>query len=164
MKKHILSFIIAVIFICVNVNAQDYGTGIGVRGGLWSGLTVKHFVKETMAIEGILSYGYRGYQITGLFEVHGKAFEPEGLYFYYGGGVHFGTYSGRGYYNWWATNYVSNMVALGIDGILGLEYQIPTTPLVGGIDIKPYIQARFPGNSFFPRNYFDTAISLRYTF
>lgn len=37
------------------VSAQDYNTAIGFRGGPYLGLTVKHFVGEKAAVEGLFS-------------------------------------------------------------------------------------------------------------
>lgn len=52
------SLIVALILLTGTVNAEDYGTGIGLRlGGLSSGISVKGFVNSTSAIEGIASFG-----------------------------------------------------------------------------------------------------------
>jgi len=48
--------------------AQDYKTGIGLRGDYFNGLTVKHFIASKAAIEGILSSRWQGFQVTGLYE------------------------------------------------------------------------------------------------
>src|SRR5688500_10593467 len=78
---------------------QDYKTGIGVRlGGLTSGLTVKHFVNPTSAIEGILGFGYRSFLITGLYEKHNNISTAPGLKWFYGLGAHIGFFRYGGYY------------------------------------------------------------------
>jgi hypothetical protein len=54
MKKLILALTVA-LFILAPAKAQDYKTGIGVRGGLYNGLTIKHFLGSKTAVEGLLS-------------------------------------------------------------------------------------------------------------
>ena len=56
--------------------AQDYKTGIGIRGGTQNGLTVKHFFSEHSAIEGIVSTRWEGFYVIGLYEWHGPYFSP----------------------------------------------------------------------------------------
>ncbi len=132
MKK--IFFILFFILSCVgSIFSQDYKTGIGLRGGWTSGITAKHFIKEGKAIEGILSSGYmyRGWQITGLYEIHKPAFakdDVEGLFWLYGGGAHFG----GGY------RYDHNYVSIGVDLIFGIEYKIPDIPFTVGADVKPF--------------------------
>ena len=75
-------------------NAQDYTTGIGLRGGLYNGVTFKHFLGEKNAFEGILTSRWLGYKITGLYEIHNQAFHADGLKFYYGIGGHIGVWNG----------------------------------------------------------------------
>jgi hypothetical protein len=126
--------------------SSTYNTGIGLRGGLASGLTVKHFIREGAALEGIISPAYKGsFIITGLYEIHAPAFSVSGLQWYYGAGAHIGFYPGG--------------VPIGIDGILGIEYKIFEIPFVVGLDIKPAIHL-----NYFSASYFDGALSLRYAF
>ena len=70
--------------------AQDYTTGIGIRGGYFNGLTVKHFVSDQAALEGIFTSRWRGFQVTGLYEIHNQAFNTPRLNWYYGFGAHIG--------------------------------------------------------------------------
>ena len=69
MRKIVLTFILAISIVTL-ANSQDYKTGVGLRGGLSNGLTVKHFISEKSAIEGLLSTRWRGFDITGLYEIH----------------------------------------------------------------------------------------------
>jgi hypothetical protein len=149
-----------------------YKTGIGLRGGWEGGLTVKHFIKSDRALEGILSrgWGYRGARITGLYEIH-KPFPNAGvLDWFYGIGAHVGFYDDDyydrdckdgGYYNkdgkWKGCR--DRYMVLGIDGILGLEYQFTEIPFTIGVDIKPFIDIVGWGDHFG-----DGAFSIRYTF
>jgi hypothetical protein len=149
MKK---SFVIALfsVFLAFAANAQMYQTSVGLRMGYESGLTLKHFVGEKTALEGILSFGwYRSMTVTGLYEVHNEAFDIEGLLWYYGGGAH----AALGNRN------VTSFVA-GIDGILGLEYTFRDFPVDLSVDWKPAID--IVGN-FWPF-IGSTALTVRYNF
>lgn len=172
MKKITIVFLFLSVFGINSLNAQDYKTGVGVRGGWSSGITGKYFIKEGRAIEAILSsgYRYRGFQITGLYEIHKPAFtkqEVEGLFWFFGGGAHFG--GGYRYEHfhpnnsWWGGTYhTHNYVAFGIDGIFGLEFKIPDLPVTVGADVKPYFD--FVTERDAPYGFWDSALSIRYVF
>ena len=133
MKKWFLIFVILMSFVC-SLNAQDYKTGIGLRAGLPSGLTLKHFVNRNAAFEGLLTTRWQGFDITGLYEIQNRAFDVAQLSWYYGGGAHIGFYNGR--YTYWGT-YGTAYTVFGIDGIIGLEYTFSELPVNVGIDFKP---------------------------
>ena len=71
-KKFILLFsFFTIILTTSKINAQSYKTGIGFRlGGISSGISVKHFMGSTAALEGILSFGSHYAMLTGLYEKH----------------------------------------------------------------------------------------------
>lgn len=174
-KAFLVLFAMIVLTCSSSVYAQEsgYRTGIGLRLGLEAGLTVKHFIKEHRAIEGIISrgWGYGGIRITGLYEVHKPFPQAKGLDWYFGFGAHMGFYSGHyygyygyagsGYYDkngdWHATGYQDFYPAIGIDGILGLEYQFEEIPVTIGVDIKPSFDIIGWGH-----HYGDGAFSIRY--
>lgn len=133
MKKLMLVLLIA-LFIGLKSNAQDYNTGIGLRGGWGSGLTIKHFMHDNKAVEGIFDSRWHGFSVTGLYEIHHEAFEVNRLNWYYGIGAHIGFWNGRYY---WDYNKDRNYTVIGIDGILGLEYNFEEIPFNIGIDWKP---------------------------
>lgn len=151
--------LIMVASLAVGVQAQsDYTTGIGFRGGAASGLTIKHFIKNDVAIEGILStsFKYRGTTITLLYEKHAQAFDVSGLQWYYGVGGHIGFYQDRYYYDRGHNH--DRVLGVGVDGILGLEYYIRDIPFTIGADIKPYINIPYGGG------FWDSALHVRYVF
>lgn len=125
----------ALIFCGLLSKAQDYKTAIGLRGGGPSGLTVKHFIGGNAALEGILGAGFGGVEIVGLYEIHANAFDVPRLNWYYGGGAHVGGYNGgrryRGYY------YADNYIGIGVDGVVGIEYNIADIPINIGVDLQP---------------------------
>src|SRR4030042_3710019 len=123
MKKFSAIITIAVLFTAV-AGAQDYRNGIGLRAGIYNGLTVKHFIRSKAALEGLLytSLNRGGFEITGLYEIHNNAFDVERLNWYFGAGGHVGMYDNS---------------AIGLDLILGIEYNIKEIPINIGIDWKP---------------------------
>lgn len=137
--------------------AQDYNTGIGLRGGYFNGLTVKHFVGEKAAFEGILSSRWRGFQVTGLYEIHNQAFNTSRLNWYYGFGAHLGFWDGNRT-KWGDAN--TNYTVVGIDGILGMEYNFVEVPFNIGLDWKPSMN--LIGYSGFWGD--GGALSIRYIF
>jgi len=149
----------AIIMICFVTfsNAQDYNTGIGLRGGLANGLTIKHFLGEKTAIEGILSSRWKGFNITGLYEIHKQAFDTERLNWYYGVGGHVGFWNGNDV-DWVNDN--DDYIVIGIDGILGLEYNFKEIPINLSIDWKPAMN--IIGYSGFWGD--GGALSIRYIF
>ena len=114
--------------------SQNYNTGIGLRGGLSNGLTIKHFVGPTNAIEGIISTRWRGVELTGLYEFQNQFSGAERLNWYIGFGGHVGFWNGD--YSSWGTP-GSEYTVVGVDGILGLEYNFRVIPLNIGLDWKP---------------------------
>lgn len=122
---------------------QTYQTGIGLRAGETSGLTVKRFLNESTALEGIFGLWNHGLSITILYEKYVPAFKVNGLNWYFGGGGHLAV-KNRHYYRYYDRGryyyYQYNNTGLGIDGIAGLEYKIPKTPLAINLEVKPYIE------------------------
>jgi hypothetical protein len=156
MKK--LSYLI-LLFVLIGIESkgQDYQTGIGLRGGAWSGVTLKHFISDKTALEGIFDSRWHGVNLTGLYEIHKNAFDTNHLNWYYGVGAHLGFYDSQ--YKKWGDNTGSYML-LGIDGILGLEYNFEEIPFNISIDWKPTFNVI--GYSGFWGD--GGAISLRYIF
>jgi hypothetical protein len=118
--------------------SQDYDNGIGLRAGFASGITFKHFLNSHAAFEGIAATRWQGFEFTGLYEVHGQAFDVDRLNWYYGAGAHLGLYNGNNHNSHWA-NQNENYVVVGADLILGIEYNIETIPINLSLDWKPVI-------------------------
>jgi hypothetical protein len=138
-------------------NAQDYNTGIGLRGGLENGITVKHFLTDNTAIEGLLDSRWSGFKITVLYEIHHQAFNTDQWNWYYGFGGHIGFWNGSNV-NWADDN--KDYVVIGIDGIIGLEYVFESVPFNISLDWKPSFN--LIGHSDFWGD--GGAISVRYIF
>ena len=158
----LLIMFLGAFFITGNVSAQSYQTAVGLRfGGLTSGLTVKHFVSKTSALEGILSVGRRSFIVTGLYEKHIPVDNSNAFKFYFGGGGHLGFFQNDGGYYYYNDRplYTTSYTVAGIDGIAGIEYKFKEAPINIGLDFKPFIDF-FNGNTV----YFDGGLSIRYTF
>ncbi len=154
MKKLI---ILGLILMSFGVKAQDeYVNAIGLRGGLFNGISFKHFIGNNTAVEGLLTSRWSGYQITGLMEHHRDINELDGFRWFFGYGGHIGFYDGK-YVSWGDS---SSYTVIGIDGIIGVEYLIPNVPISLSLDWKPYFN--LVGYSGFAGD--GGALSVRYTF
>lgn len=141
--------------------------GIGIRvGGLSSGVSGKYFFKDQVAVEGIVgtNFGRRGFHLTGLYEIHAETLGVPGLQWFYGAGAHIGAYKGRYYhdrrYKKYDDSFNKTLITVGIDGIVGLDYQITEIPVSVGIDFKPFLDVNQDGLFLLP----DGALTVRYTF
>lgn len=155
MKKNILLSLM-IVFGSFYATSQDYNTGIGLRGGLSNGLTIKHFIGEKAALEGILTSRWRGFNVTGLYEIHNKT-GVDRLNWYFGAGAHIGFWNGKNVK--WA-NDNNDYVVIGIDGILGIEYNFEKVPFNISLDWKPSMNL-IGYNGFWGDG---GAFSLRYIF
>ena len=148
MKKILL--LVAMVFAINTGFAQDYNWAVGVRAaGYSSGLSVKHKMNASSAIEGILSIPYdNGFLITGLYEKYVPVIS-NGFNFYYGGGAHIGSLT-----------HSDDNFRLGIDGVVGLEYKIPEVPIAFSLDYKPAFDIITDAEFHFT----DFGLSVKYVF
>lgn len=156
MKKLLIGLTLVLVMFSA-AEAQDYKNAIGLRGGLFSGITFKHFVSDRAALEGLLETRWSGLGITGLYEIHANAFDVDRLNWYYGGGAHIGFYDSNK--TGWGTAGTSYSV-IGLDGILGMEYNISEIPINISLDWKPAVHI-IGYSDFWPEGF---ALSIRYTF
>jgi hypothetical protein len=149
----------------LKTNDIGYKTSAGFRFGLHNGITIKHFISSENALEFIIgrSWGYKGFSVTGIYEIHKQAFEIDRLFWYYGAGGHIGWYDSnyqKGDLSYTRSSRVGWGPVIGVDGILGLEYQIKEIPFTASFDIKPAID--FIGwGAIRP---VELALSVRYVF
>jgi hypothetical protein len=123
---------------------RPYKTALGVRVGGTSGVTLKHFYSNSMAFEGLIGVFGNGFSLTGLVEKHKNAFDAVGLNWYYGAGAHLAFYNGNPYYKVGGRNVGEHDyqdVAIGVNGIIGLEYTLPDDiPVAFSFDFKPFVE------------------------
>ena len=146
MEKRRIIAVIVVFFIGVmglqRVSAQesttDYKHAIGGRFGVANGITYKYFFNDSRAIDGILNFqGNRSFTIFklfGLYEIHQPInfVEVEGLRWYYGFGGGLGSYRYK--------DSDDSGLAWSLDGVIGLDYKIPTAPINLALDWKPTME------------------------
>jgi hypothetical protein len=158
MKK----IIVSIVFVTLATTAfsQYYDQAVGVRGGLFNGVSYKKNLRETNYFEGIVSLRWKGFLVTGLYEkAKLQDFNVERLNWYYGFGAHAGFWDGDyDDYPWDDDN--KTYVLLGADAIIGLEYSFREMPVNISLDWKPMINI-FGIDGFWLDN---IAIGIRYTF
>ena len=116
--------------IASNMNAQNYKSAVGVRAGLFNGVTYKNFVTPHNAIEGIVDFRWDGVIVTGLYEWQNGMRCAPGFDYVLGLGVHAGFFNN---YKWDK----SKTAMAGVDALIGIEYTFPTAPFTLGLDYKP---------------------------
>ena len=145
MKKILLSTILFVFILILSnrSNAQNYESAAGLKfGGYENGLSYKYFMTTDVSLEGELGFRSHGVVISGLYELNQIAFGVNELKFYYGAGAHLGS-EGSGVYQTYEGNsvtYNSSHILLGVDGVIGLEYHIPKSPIAVSLDLNPRVE------------------------
>lgn len=160
MRKKMFLSVIVLLIAATSVSAQkrtnyntseSYQTALGVK--FYPGaITIKHFINDNTALEGLGYFWERGGRITGLYEIHGNINDVAGLKWYIGPGAHLGFYN---------TKYGGG-TSIGIDGVLGLDYKFQGAPINLSLDWQPSFEF---GNNYgngFSGNWGGFAI--RYTF
>lgn len=120
----IICIVLVGILISNTAKAQDYKGAIGVRFSSKAALvnnsvSLKYFFNEKTAAEGLITFN-DPFALGLLVEQH-KPFAA-GLKYFYGGGVYAGFSGDR---------------RVGLQGVIGLDYKIPTLPINFAIDWKP---------------------------
>jgi hypothetical protein len=117
-----------------------YSTAAGLRLSYLPGISLKHFVTDNAAIEGILGIRFPGFLATGLYEGHTQFFDVPRMHWVYGFGGHIGSYKEVKYYSvdeGKIVTYKGNSLAVGVDAIGGVEYMFMDIPFTMGVDLKP---------------------------
>ena len=106
------------------------------------------------AVEAIGYFYSRGFRLTGLYEYHGDIAGATGLKWYIGPGAHVGFYNGNSRFD------DDNDVAIGIDGVLGLDYKFRGAPINMSLDWQPAFE--FGDGRGFSGSW--GGLGIRYTF
>lgn len=131
-------------------NSTSYRTALGVKVFDGAGITFKHFLTDRNALELILYWWKNGTRVTGLYEIHGPINGAPGLRWYIGPGAHIGVYN---------RNH-GNVTAIGIDGVLGLDYKFRGAPINISLDWQPSFE--FTDDRGFTGDWLG--LGIRYTF
>jgi hypothetical protein len=147
--------VLVVVLIAVLAFSFAYSESLaGLRGGVRSGVSYRMPMGEgDNALEALLTYN-AGLIVTGMYQWHKplEIGEIEGLSWYFGGGAHVGI-------SWFWTK----AFALGLDGIVGVEYDLEgliNFPLRISLDYKP----AFDIIGGWAGHFGDAAFTLRYAF
>lgn len=121
-----------------------------------SAISYKQFIRSNKAIETVGYFTLDGFFATVMYEKYTPITDVENLSWYVGYGGHLGLWSDE-----WKKNNPSHSagIALGVDGILGLDYKIKNAPLNFSIDWQPSFN--FVGGSYFHSGW--GGIGIRYT-
>lgn len=142
--KKILITLVALFGAVTLASATDYNWAAGVKfGSSASGISVKKNMGGA-ALEGIASFYYNNaLGVTGLYEI--KSDLGSGFELYYGAGAH--------------VVLGDEVFGAGVDGVVGVEYQIPGAPISFTFDYKPRISFSSAGTGFDP---VDFGLGIRY--
>ena len=118
------------------VSAQDYKTALGIRlsssqAMVNNAISVKHFLNDKVAVEGLLSFG-DPLAIGALLQIH-QPMGNSGIKWYYGGGAYLGFVKTTNT----ETGNSSTDPNFGAQGVLGLDYKFANIPLNLSLDWKP---------------------------
>ena len=131
MKKLIIVTALIIASFCAGAQSTKpllQSIGVKVYPGA---ITYKQYKTESVAKELLAYFNEDGCRFTGLYEKHMPIPNAEGLEWYVGGGGHFGLWNN----SWRLRNPPSTAVfAIGVDGVLGLDYKIPNAPLAVSFD------------------------------
>lgn len=154
-----ISFLLITYFANSQVSTEQYTSpykkaiGIKLNPGA---ISYRSFYTRNKAVEGVGFISIDGFQLTILNEKYTPFANAENLTWYIGYGGHF---------NLWSERYKLNNpsksagVAVGVDGMLGLDYKLKNTPINLSVDIQPAF-------NFVGATYFDLGwggIGIRYT-
>ena len=131
-------------------SAQDYKLAAGLRFStaaptLSNSVSIKYFLDETNALEGLVSFGSR-FGLGALYERHQLIGGTPAFTWFYGAGGYIGFQSGNTY--------------LGPTGIVGLDYKFSGAPINLSLDWKPELDIS-PKINFVPDAF---GLSTRFTF
>lgn len=157
MKRLVVVCMFVFAFAYAQEAQAQYTTGIGLRAGVSNGLTVKHFISNDAALEGILHTRWGGFVITGLYEVHKDISDVKGLMWFFGGGAHLGSWNAGSNRPWGDRNRSETVV--GLSGIIGLDYAFADVPIGLSLDWKPTFN--FSGQRYWGD---EVALSIRFIF
>jgi len=147
-KTGVICSVLFSILIFSSAHAQDYKAAIGVRFSSNAALvnhsvSLKYFFTEKTAVEGLITFN-DPFALGLLVEQH-KPLTTNHFKYFYGAGVYAGFSGPR---------------RAGLQGIIGLDYKIPTIPINFSIDWKPELTVT-KEFSFEPQ---ALGVSARFTF
>lgn len=154
MKKILFVLLIALMAISTDALAQRRGHsasnwGAGIKVGSDYGVNIKKYMGSN-ALEFVGAIHEDGFALTGLYEYNTSL--GYGFSFYYGYGISLGV---------WEDDHDDGKMGIGIDGIIGVEWQLPNNiPLTMAIDWMPQFEL-IPETDFWAKG---LSFSVKYMF
>ena len=149
-KKYVSQFLIILLFFVTSIcHGQTYKSAVGLTGGFVLGLTTKNFISKTNALEFYFVSKYKGLVISSLLTNNWRVFEDKRFSILFGAGMHTGLYQSEAYVNSSSSNTVFKKLSftvdgkkmvfnLGVDAVIGLEFNLNEYPFTAEIGFKPY--------------------------
>lgn len=148
-------FLVVMVFFAFTLSSEGlhaqgatYTTAAGLRLGYPLSASIKHFIKDDIAVEGYVGFrGFSGYNwvsVSGAVQVHNPIESVDGLQWYWGGGASAFFYSFDNSF----FGDTSTSTAFGIQGYLGLDYAFEDIPLNITADWIPTIFLNGIGSGF----------------
>jgi hypothetical protein len=167
------TFTLLFFILALSAFGQEYKNSAGIRIGKTDGVSYKRFLTEDGAVEFMLGFGgyNKGTQVYAMYQWHFQipAKFTENLHLYYGVGGHVGhikAHDDRMYYSNDSTivteDEKKSYYAIGVDGVIGLEYRIFTVPMTVSMEVKPYVE--YYGLRYIHFRSWDFGFTVKYIF
>lgn len=155
------------LLISFTIFGQNYMRDVGLRASDGIYLSYRKFFKEDMAIEGFIGYQENAIRIIAMREFFEQVLPQysNNLTLVYGFGVHGGiTYTNRYkiFYREYRKDDYEFSPIFGLDGLFGLEYQLPELPIMISLTVKPFFE--YSISQYYRIDATDGAFTLRYRF
>lgn len=171
MKSTVKIFTLAALLLLMSkTNAQEVYQSVGYRFG-GSGVAYNYIEDQFRGFELMVNFKEHGVQFTGLIQEYRpvKTDRINNLYLYYGAGGHAGYKGSEVLYTatdddgncYCSSTYRYNPV-IGVDGIVGWQYQFSSIPLTLSLDYKPYLE--FLREHTFRLDLWDFGFTASYAF
>lgn len=163
-KLYIILIILAPSFTAFS---QFHAKEVGMRGGYTSSITFRINLEEDLSYEAQLGYRDNGAIFTLIRQKHSPmGMDRAGNWdFIYGFGMHAGFYFTDTYRILFREVYYGRQLftpVAGMNGYLGVDYQLEELPLSFGVSFQPYMELSL--KQIFGVNLWDFGFSVRYRF
>lgn len=164
--KHLLLILISLICM-LPCKSQNYTRDAGFRFGGLTSINYRQYNNDTEAFGLMASLTWRSIRLGAMKEYFKPAMMQfsNNINFVYGYGAHVGLIYANSYKLFFKTYHLDEWQLsplFGIDGLIGLEYNLGDLPVLIGIDFKPFFE--FSTTRIFYIFLNDASISLKYKF
>ena len=126
--------------------STDYISAFGFRLGFNRGLSFKQFIDDDIGVEGVLTSIDNGFKLIGLYQKSNNFIDESRFHWYFGCGAHFSIWDDKSSYwdeveHCWVDD-SKHHLGIGVDGIVGVEYNFESTPINISFDWKSAIKLK----------------------